>query len=53
MGEHIEEIAFLGAQLTLIAARIEALKLKQQNEAMRAHIAKLDNEIALLKEAKE
>jgi hypothetical protein len=53
MGDHIEEMAFLSALLTQIAVRIEALKLGKQTEALRAHIAKLDGELATLKEAKE
>lgn len=53
MGEHIEEIAVLSSLLTTIAARIESLKLRQQNEELKAKIHEMANELATLKEAKQ
>ena len=46
MSDHIEEISCLNALLTIIAARIEALKLKHQNEAIKAQMAELNNQLA-------
>ena len=45
MGDHIEEIAFLGSVLTQIAARIEALKLRSGTEALRAEMQRLQQEL--------
>lgn len=48
MGDHIEEIAFLSALLTQVAARIEALKLKYQNDALKTQLQKLNEQFAQL-----
>ena len=53
MSDHIEEIACLNALLTLIAARIEALKLQYQTEALKKQIHEMNHELESLKEAKE
>lgn len=53
MSDHIEEVAMLSSLLTLIAARIEALKLRHQAEALKTQVHELNKQLAKMQAHKE